>query len=233
MWLRCGLNTLKLKPGRLRVQKGTDHSIKLSFENVWASPTSGLTFLHRHSYRVLPTAEIVVANRVVAEKDCPTLPRIGVTWVLSSTLEDLRWFGRGPWENYADRNHGAPVGHHAGTVASQYVPYMLPQENGHKTDVRWLALADKQRGLLIEGMPRLEFSASHFTDDDLFAARHTVDLAAREEIYLNIDHRHRGLGSEICGPDTEPRYRIPPGTYSFSYRVRPYHVGQPLTARSV
>jgi len=97
----------------------------------------------------------------------------------------------------------------------------MPQEHGHKTDVRWLSLTDDAgRGLMVLGNPTFEFSASHFTADDLYRARHTIDLRARDEVILNLDHRQRGLGTASCGPDTLEPYRLLDSEYRFAYRLR-------------
>jgi beta-galactosidase len=223
-WIKQGLNQLELAPALVSCKQGPRGSAILSMANVWVSRISGLKFEHRHLYRIDPGGEIIAENRIVADKAWYQLPRIGVTWTLAEALEELRYFGRGPWENYIDRNHGTPVGLYSGTVAQQYVPYMLPQENGHKTEVRWLSLQGHRHGLRITGEPQFEFSVSHFTDDDLFKAKHTHELEPHPEIYLNIDHRHRGLGTQGCGPDTEEKYRIPSARFAFSYHIRPFAV---------
>jgi beta-galactosidase len=100
---------------------------------------------------------------------------------------------------------------------------MLPQENAHKTEVRWLSLQEKGRGgLRIAGEPLIDFSVSHFTDNDLYRATHENELKPREEVYLNIDHQHRGLGQAACGPPPDDAFRIWPGTFAFAYRLRPF-----------
>lgn len=132
----------------------------------------------------------------------------------------MTWHGRGPWDNYPDRKVSAIVGVYASTVSEQYVPYIMPQEHGHKTDVRWLTLTDTRgRGLRVSGDPLISFSASHFTKEDLFAAQHTYDLKPREEIILSLDFAQRGLGTASCGPDTLPEYRLMEPRYAWSYRV--------------
>jgi beta-galactosidase len=67
---------------------------------------------------------------------------------------------------------------------------------------------------------RIGFSASHFTAADFTTARHTIDLAPRPEVILNLDDAQRGLGTASCGPDTSPRYRLRSGTYRFSYVIQ-------------
>jgi beta-galactosidase len=156
------------------------------------------------------------------EVDVPAdLPRIGVTFTLAPGLERLEYLGRGPWENYPDRQASAVVGRWESTVSDEYVPYIAPQEHGHHGDVRWLRLTREDgTGIEVRGMPTIGFSASHFTAQDLTEARHTSDLTPRPEVILNLDHAQRGLGTASCGPDTSPRYRLSAGTYRFSYIIR-------------
>ena len=130
-------------------------------------------------------------------------------------------FGRGPWENYSDRKASAIVGRYRSTVSEQYVPYIMPQEHGHKTDVRWMSLrngGDKGREFRIAGAPTFEFNATHFSAEDLYAAKHTTDLVPRAETILYLDCAHRGLGTGSCGPDTLERYRLLQKRYRWRYR---------------
>jgi beta-galactosidase len=142
--------------------------------------------------------------------------------VLPTGLEQLEWFGNGPLENYSDRNRSSVVARHRSTVAAQYVPYIVPQEHGNHTDVRWLALHDARGvGVRFNAARRMEASASHFTAQDLYAAKHTTDLIPRPEVHVNLDAGQRGLGTASCGPDTLLRYRIQPGKYALDFTVTP------------
>lgn len=149
------------------------------------------------------------------------LPRIGVTVTLAPGLERLEYLGRGPWENYPDRQASAVVGRWESTVTGEYVPYIAPQEHGHHGDTRWLRLTREDgTGIEVRGLPTIGFSARHFTTQDLTEARHTADLKPRAEVILNLDHAQRGLGTASCGPDTSPRYRLSAGTYRFAYVIQ-------------
>jgi beta-galactosidase len=162
-----------------------------------------------------------VTHHIRVAPEIRDLPRIGVSLVLKPEFESLEWFGRGPWENYVDRKASAIIGLYQSTVAEQYVPYILPQSHGNKSDVRWLTLKDAAGyGIRVDGNPTLSFSASHFTEQDLFEARHTVDLVPREEIILNLDYQQRGLGTASCGPDTLPQYKLMDSEYILSYRIQ-------------
>jgi hypothetical protein len=140
-------------------------------------------------------------------------------------LDTFTWYGRGPHESYADRQEGARVGLHSGTVDEQYEPYIVPQENGNKTGVRWVALTGGSGvGLLAVGQPLLNVSAHRYTTADLAEARHTYELEPRDEITLNLDYGQAGLGSASCGPGTRDEYLLRPEPVQFSVRLRPFSV---------
>ncbi len=87
------------------------------------------------------------------------------------------------------------------TVDDFYVPYIIPQEHGNRTDVRWLALTDGAgEGLLVTADRPVSFSAHRFSAEDLTRAQHTHELVRRDEVYLNIDLAQGGLGNGSCGP---------------------------------
>lgn len=163
---------------------------------------------------------LTAKHEFVVPAELADLPRLGVRWVLVPGFESLRWYGRGPLENYSDRNRAAMIAIHEDTVTAQYVPYILPQEHGNHTGTRWIELQkDGLVRLRVEGGGNLEFSASHFTAEDLFSAHHTWMLKPRAETILNLDYRQRGLGTASCGPDTGPAYRIPHGIHRWTYRL--------------
>ena len=158
----------------------------------------------------------------------PDLPRIGIRLAVTKGHEEVRWFGRGPHESYCDRKAGVPIGLYSGTVADQYVPYIVPQEHGNKTDVRWLEVRHATgRGVLFVADDVLEVGVSHFTPEDLFDALHAIELNPRPETYVYLDRMQRGLGGASCGPDTLEKYLVHSGmTYRFGYRMRPYRQGE-------
>jgi len=230
-WQRQGLDKLTVQPLSAKAAKAAkaarnrDGSVTLSFEHVGACEASATAIRHQHSYTIAPGGLIQVKNTFVVDKSVPDLPRLGVVWVLSAGLEELKWFGRGPFENYNDRQRAALIDLYESTVTGQYVPYIMPQEHGNHTDVRWLSLAGRKCGLRVEAQGPLEFSASHYTAHDLYAAFHTYDLTPRPEVILNLDCRHRGLGTGSCGPATLERYTIPPGRYTWNYVLQPFGRG--------
>jgi len=141
----------------------------------------------------------------------PELPRVGLACALAPGFEQARWYGRGPQECYVDRKAGAALGLWDSSIDELQVPYVLPQENGNRTDLRWLELSGGGRSLRVEGGRSFDFGASHHGARQLWKAAHTCDLVRLPETFLTLDVAQRGIGTATCGPDTLERYRIAPG----------------------
>jgi beta-galactosidase/beta-glucuronidase len=222
-WRQAGFDRLTMTLERLTIEQPQPQIICFS---VWlvGSP-AGVT--HRQTITIYGSGDIVIENTVEANLTLTSLPRVGLTMQLPGGFEQFTWLGRGPHENYIDRHTGAAIGLYYSTVDEQYEPYVMPQENGNKTDVRWLTLVNAQGiGLLAAGTEPLEASVSHYAAADLYAARHTTDLIRRDEVTLNLDARQCGLGGASCGPGPLPQYLAPPGVYRFTVRLRPFAVGK-------
>jgi beta-galactosidase len=185
------------------------------------------------TYTVFAGGEIEVSNRFVPSqtKGLPVMPRFGMTMVLPGEFDTIQWYGRGLHESYWDRKTGAAVGVYKGTVMEQYHPYIRPQENGNKTDVRWVVLTNKAgMGLQVKGMPLLSVSAHHFLNEDFDEGeekkqRHPYDLKPRDLVTLNIDYKQMGVGGDTSWGDRarpHPEYRLPVKEYSYSFIMRPF-----------
>ena len=176
---------------------------------------------HRQVFAMQVDGALRVDNTLKLSHGVADLPRIGVELVLAAGLEQFEWLGRGPGENYPDRKAGSHVGHYASTVTELYVPYILPQENGARCDVRWCALHDGGTGLLMAGAGPMIVSALHHPAEDLTAAFHTDELRPQPEVYVHLDVAQRGLGTASCGPDTLPEYHLAGGTWRWTYCIQP------------
>jgi beta-galactosidase len=163
----------------------------------------------------------------VGRKNLPELPRFGMRLRLPKAFDRIEWYGRGPHENYCDRFTSAFVGRYRSTVREQFVPYPSLQENGYKTDVRWVALRDAN-GLGIEfvGMDLLSFSALPYTIEDLTPLKRgwkpVTELAERDFVELNIDFKQMGVGGDDSwGARPHPQYTLFPEDYSYRFRIHP------------
>src|SRR5205823_10837714 len=119
--------------------------------------------VHTHSYELTGGGGLLVRNHFRVDPAVDDLPRLGVTLSLPDDFETLEWFGRGPLETYVDRNRAARVGRWSGTVSGQYVPYVVPQEHGNKTGVRWIDLAGEAAAVRFTPAAPCDASATRFT----------------------------------------------------------------------
>jgi beta-galactosidase len=226
-WREAGLDRLRQQAGEVTVRRIAPQVIQMRASSFVCAPDRPAGFECASTYTVYGSGDLLIECDVVPDEQLPPLPRVGLQMSLPGDYDTLTWYGRGPHETYADRKEGAQIDVFAGSVDSQYVPYVTPQENGNKTDVRWVALTDNAGlGLLAVGQPLLNVSAHHYTTVDLTNARHTYELQRRPEITLNLDQRQSGLGNASCGPGTLPQYLIQPEPVSFSVRLRPFSLGR-------
>jgi beta-galactosidase len=179
------------------------------------------------TYTVYSDGKILVENDFVKKQgQHAMMPKFGNILVISNTCRNLTYYGRGPWENYIDRNYSSDMGLYSSTVDEQYFPYIRPQESGNKTDVRWLTLTDKKgNGIKITGNIPLEFSALPYSLDDLDPEQernqyHSGELTKRQEIYLNVDFRQMGVaGINSWGALPLDPYCLQYDSYSYKYVI--------------
>ncbi len=220
-WQQAGLNRLTREVRSVTVQQESAKCVRIEVLAVSTTPT-GAGFNHQATWVVRGDGSIDLDNQFEPFGQLPPLPRIGVMMHLSGELERFRWYGRGPHENYPDRNQAADIGVWTSTVDEQYVPYPRPQETGTKTDVRWLTLTDDDgNGLLMTAEPSMAASVLHYTADDLDRAEHTYELKRRSDVVLSLDAKHSGLGNASCGPGVLPQYEVPPVPYGLHLSFRP------------
>ncbi|MBN1362948.1 MAG: DUF4981 domain-containing protein [Sedimentisphaerales bacterium] len=179
------------------------------------------------TYDIYGNGEILVEVTLLPSgENIPDLPRLGMQMAVPKAFSTLSWFGRGPHESYWDRKTGQAVGLYSGPVEEQIHVYVRPQENGNKTDVRWVILTNANgAGLMAIGMPTLDVSAWPFNMEDLQKATHINELPRRDFITLNLDYRQMGVGGDDSwGARTHPEYTLPAKPYMYRFRLRPYSI---------
>ena len=177
---------------------------------------------HRQRFTAVDGGGIAVEEEAVIPPELGDLPRVGTVLEVGPGVESVEWFGLGPHETYPDRKRGGIVGRWHADVDELFVPYIWPQEAGGRADVRWVELRDwPGQGLRIDLGAPMQVSVTRHRDDDLAAADHASDLVAASETIVHLDAAHRGVGTASCGPDTLPEYLVGPGTYRWSWVLRP------------
>jgi beta-galactosidase len=190
------------------------------------------------TFTIYGSSDMIVKNQFSKLSDnIPEIPRMGMQMQLPEQFTNLKWLGRGPHENYVDRKTSADIGLYESTVADQYTPYIRPQENGYKTETRWLTLTDDNgNGILVSGDPLICFAAlnnihddfespgklSQYRKDAKTANTHTIDVKPRELVNLNIDLGQMGVGGDNSwGALIHRQYRLLDKKYEYSFRIRP------------
>jgi beta-galactosidase len=206
----------------MTVSQPSPETASVVFEG--ALPQSGATL--KQSYTVYASGDIVVETSYTPGfPRLAMMPRFGTELLVNKSLNNIAWYGRGPVETYQDRQF-EPIGLYRSTVAREWVDYSQPQENGNKTDVRWVALTNAQgAGLLAVGQLPLSVAAREYSNDEIDRADYTWKMKPSPSIHLHLDYRQMGVGgidSWSLNALPLPQYRIPSDEpYSYRYRLSP------------
>jgi beta-galactosidase len=153
----------------------------------------------------------------------PVVPKIGMSMEIPNEYRRINWFGKGPQENYIDRSYGALVGLYSLDIDDFITPYIMPQENGNRTEVRWMKLTGKnQNGIEIDGSQHLSMSVWPWTYEQIEKAKHTNELPTNNFIVVNIDLKQMGVGgNDSWSMRAFPleQFQIKPGKYSYSFTL--------------
>jgi beta-galactosidase len=155
----------------------------------------------------------------------PNIPKVGMQGGIAREYEQITWYGRGLYENYIDRRYGFDAGIYAQHLNDFMEPYAVPQENGNRTDVRWMFLSNaKKEGVLVVADSLLSMSAWPYTEETIEKSKHTNELKDAGYLTLNIDLVQMGVGGNDSWSDVaQPleQYQIPAKSYRYSFYMFP------------
>ncbi|MEH7179299.1 glycoside hydrolase family 2 TIM barrel-domain containing protein [Neobacillus vireti] len=183
------------------------------------SPISTCTI----QYEITGDGEIRVAYELVPGESLPEIPEIGMILPFVKTFENISWYGKGPHENYWDREKGAKIGRYVSTVENEFIPYLKPQEHGNKTHVRSFEI-DNGAGvkLHVTSDSLLEINASAYSATELQDAGHAYQLPERTKTYLRVNHKQMGVGGDDSwNAKTHPEFTLfSDQTYQYSFTIK-------------
>jgi beta-galactosidase len=220
-WYSAGLDRLSFHLENFGWEKTDDSSILIHVKNVLVLGNQRGAFHNHFRYTVDGSGEIKMEHTIIPNGNMPSwLPRMGITWILDKSLDHVQWYGRGPEENYPDRKSGYKVGNYQSTVQEMYVPYLIPQDYGLRTDNRWVKLTDGNgTGLEFKGDGLFNFNAFPFSMENLTKALYTYQLHPFDGITFNLDYATSGLGCTARSVFT--KYQVIPQQYDFILSIKP------------
>ena len=219
-WLRAGQNA-QLKDFSWHYQD--DAALKVTTEHYLPDVQS--RYLTTYILNGAGQLDVEIWFYAAPHKFHSELPRIGTLFQVAPRYQQVRWFGRGPHENYWDRKASAFVGKYSMSVDELYFPYVRPQENGFRDDVRYVTFTDEQRrGIKISGDPLIGFAAQKYDvcDYDTFSKQglHPHQLPEQKQIFINIDYKQRGVaGTDSWGTPPLFQYTLPWRDYRYRFRI--------------
>ena len=162
------------------------------------------------TYAITSNGHIQVdMNYMPIMADIPLIPKFGMRLRLPADYTHIDYYGRGPWENYPDRQRSAFVGRYQMPLSQFETEYVHPQDNGCRTDVRWLSISNGQHTLRIDGCQPLCIRAWDYGEEDLEEAKHPHEIQRGNFVNLNIDLNLHGVGgADTWGQRTLPQYTI-------------------------
>lgn len=221
-WKKLRLNEMQHKVFETSLQKKSADKIEVLVKARIAPPVFAKGIETAYLYTIYSGGAVTIEVTGNIKGELPHLPRLGLQMAIPATLSNVKWYGRGPGEAYCDSKQANPVGLYKASVEELYTPYILPQENGNREEVRWVTFSDNTgHGFKVSGMPLINFSAHYYTTEDLEKTTHRHLLVKRDFITLNLDYKQCGIGSNSCGPAAFEQYRITEKKFSFGLCFTP------------
>ncbi|KAK7317355.1 hypothetical protein RJT34_01507 [Clitoria ternatea] len=233
-WKAAGMDSLHFITESCSVQNTSGNMVKLSvvFLGVTKSEDGSLPnqdkskvlFTTEMTYAIYASGDVIVECNVKPNPDLPPLPRVGIELNVDKSLDQVTWYGRGPFECYPDRKAAAQLAVYEHSVSELHVPYIVPGECSGRADVRWATFRNKD-GLgiyasIYASSPPMQMSASYYSTSELDRAAHNEELIEGDSIEIHLDHKHMGLGGDDSwSPCVHDQYLLPPVPYSFSVRL--------------
>jgi beta-galactosidase len=226
-WDAMGLRKLNVKGKSSDVKMSEDgKTVTVAMTSVYTG--QGITrFDVSLNFIVCADGTVMVNSLIVPSITGTIIPKMGFRLEMPAQMEQLSWFGRGPWDSYRDRKEACLPAIYKSTVSAQREDYIKPQEHGTKQEVRWLSLCnDNGQGLLFVAPDRMAASAVHFRPEDNYTngssrSMHTYQFKTCTTAVVSLDAVTRGLGNASCGPDVMERYELHAANTPFRFFIIP------------
>ena len=225
-WQQKGLYNMAQEAGTWSVEQ-KDGTIALQIRNTYKGKLD-FNYQTDIQYTVSADGSILVNSTIIPSKTGEIIPKVGYRMELPEGFERMRWYGRGPWENYVDRKESSYFGLYESTVSDQWINYVRPQEMGNHEDTRWISITNPQgMGFVYVAGDKMSVSALHVRAQDMTSADniqkmvHGYEITPRKETILCLDAANRPLGNASCGPGPLKKYELTSQPTVFSFILLP------------
>jgi len=184
------------------------------------------------AYTIKSSGIIDVNYDLQVKSGLPNVPKIGLKMGINPNFNQIEYYGLGAMETYSDRAYGFDLGQYKMSLDEFTEPYLVPQENGNRMDVRWFTLRDnKNAGVLILGNQALNVNASYFSLEQMQNTKHWYKLKKEDKITLNVDYKTMGIGGNDTWTDISqplPHYQVPATDDSYSFSIVPLNASSKI-----
>ena len=221
-WKKAGYDRTLTRAYDVTVRK-TENAVVIK-----AKLSVGAIYLQRlldlnTEWRIDADGRIFASVNICKNPAVPFLPRFGLRFFLSEDMDNVSYYGCGPYENYSDKHHSCWIGRFNTTADEMFEDYIKPQENGSRHGCREITVENSVLGLKVEKLNKtLAFNLSHYTQEELTQKTHNYQLEKSEYTVFCLDYAQSGVGSNSCGPELKEEYRIDEKEFNFSFVLTPY-----------
>lgn len=221
-WKEEGIDQLSQRLDQLKVVESEASFALIKSRYTIAPAAKDLLIKAELEYKIYNNGEVEITTvGEFADQKEHSLPRIALELELSQDLENVSWFGRGPGESYPDSKRAAFIDYFTKKVGDLHTAYVYPQDNGNRSDTKWLELKNRVgAGVEFYNSKEFDFTAHCYSKKDLERAQHDCELPFRDEIYLELIHQNRGLGSTSCGPKALEKYELKVKDFEFQINFK-------------
>lgn len=221
-WKKEGIDRMEQRLDEIRIVEFNENHLLLVSSYTLAPASKDLLFKAELGYKIYQDGEVELkSSGYFADGKEHSLPRISLDFELSQDLDYLSWFGRGPGESYPDSKRAAYFDLFSKKVRELHTPYVYPQDNGNRSDTKWLQLKNRVgAGIEFYSSNNFDFTAHCYSRGDLEKAEHDCEIPFRDEIYLELIHKNRGLGSTSCGPKALEKYELKVKEFEFQLNFK-------------